>query len=183
VEASGPRRSNVSRTNDRPAEQSSPPSSRVVARDFKKTGSARSKNALFDMMAHINGHPELSKNAVLVGVMLADGAWWDPGRGVFAVTVKHKTLGIRARIKSPTTIRKALAELAAAGIVRASGNWRKNDAGLNRRAANSYDIQPREKVPVPSRRDHTEAPYRHDVTSSSLLAFLLTEERKPGQLH
>jgi hypothetical protein len=117
--------------------------SNVGADDSGRKPRPRSKNALFDMMAHIVGHPELSKNAVLVGVMLADGAWWDPGRGVFGVTVKHETLGIKARIKSPTTIRKALKELAAAGILASHENFKQvTRGGAVHQAANTYELRP-----------------------------------------
>jgi hypothetical protein len=96
------------------------------------------------MMAHVKAHPELSVNALAVGVMLADGAWWNASRGVFEATVRQEVLGAKARVKR-TTVKNALDELERAGILARHGNWRTN-TGSARRMANSYDIRPHASI-------------------------------------
>jgi hypothetical protein len=145
---------------------------RMPRRQIRKSANPRSKNALWDMSAHLHANPQVSEHAVSVGLMgLAWGAWWDSARGVFVVTAKVETLARNARIKSPTTVRKALAELRDAGIIRIHGNWRAKAPGVTHRTANTYDILPAAAVSIPSSRDAMDAataasvpPYRHDVT-------------------
>lgn len=108
--------------------------------------SRRSDNALFDMMASIKAHPELSAHAVLVGLMLADAMWWDPERGRFAAAVKAETLAGKARISEKSADR-ALAELRKAGLIASHSRYRREN-GRILRGANCYEMDPFVVVPI-----------------------------------